>query len=64
MLRGYNYSPAMRLAGARGLVWTEAVLERYAADPDAVVPGSKMSYAGLRSAEARRALIAYLKAPR
>jgi cytochrome c len=63
-LKGYSFSAAMKAAGARGLIWTEAALERYAADPDAVVPGSKMSYAGLKNAAARKALISYLKRSR
>ena len=51
----------MRTAGQEGLVWTEPALDRFLADPEAVAPRTDMTYASLRSAEDRRALIAYLK---
>lgn len=60
--RGFDYSPAMRAAADRGLVWREATLDRFAADPEAVVPKTSMSFVGLRDAADRQALIAYLKA--
>lgn len=59
---GFDYSPAMREAAARGLAWTPATLERFLADPEAVVPGTSMNYFGLRKAEDRAALLEYLKA--
>ena len=59
--RGFDYSPAMRQAGARGLVWSEAALDRFMADPDAVVPGSTMFIPATRSPRERQAVIAYLK---
>ena len=61
---GFEYSPAMRQAGARGLVWTEAVLDRFLADAEAVVPKSEMFTPPLRRAEDRVALITYLKSPK
>ncbi|MEI6559533.1 MAG: c-type cytochrome [Rhodospirillaceae bacterium] len=54
----YIYSAALR---ASGLVWTEPVLEAFLADPQALIPGSAMRYAGLKDAADRAALIAYLK---
>lgn len=54
---GFDYSPAFRAAGARGLVWDRERLIAYLADPDAVVPGGWMSPpAGLD--EADRAAVA------
>lgn len=58
---GFDYSPAMRAAGARGLVWSEAELDRYLADPEAAMPGTSMSYVGLRRQADRRDLIAWLR---
>lgn len=61
---GFAYSPAMRSAAARGLTWTEAALNRFLADPEAVVPRNEMGFVGLRDPAERRAVIAYLKATR
>ena len=58
-LAGYGYSSSM--AGA-GLVWDKATLDRFIADPDAVVPNNNMKpYGGITSAEDRGKLIAYLE---
>ena len=58
-LAGYGYSSSM--AGA-GLVWDKATLDRFIADPDAVVPNNNMKpYGGIASAEDRGKLIAYLE---
>lgn len=53
----YDFSPAMK---AHGGVWTRERLDAYLADPRGVVPGSKMSYAGLKDPVRRAALIDYL----
>jgi cytochrome c len=60
---GFAYSDAMRAAGRRGLVWDEATLERYLADPEAVVPGTSMPFQGGSAAE-RGAVIAWLRRQR
>lgn len=54
---GYNYSDAMKGANK---TWDEATLEAYLADPKAVVPGNKMSFAGLPNADDRANVIAFL----
>lgn len=59
-VRGFAYSDAMKAAGRRGLVWDAPTLERFLADPDAVVPGTTMPYQG-GSAVERRALINWLR---
>src|SRR5271157_3250641 len=41
---GFNYSPAMKEAGAKGLVWNEENLDKYLTDPKAMVPGNKMVF--------------------
>lgn len=61
-LDGFEYSPAMQARGREGLVWTEAVLDRYIAEPEAVVPGTAMVMNGLTRAQDRADVIAYLKA--
>lgn len=59
----YNYSPAMRAFGEGGKIWSEAQLAEYLMAPRAVVPGTRMSFAGLRKIEDIANLIAYLKNP-
>ena len=54
---GYDYSVANKNAN---LVWTPDVLDKYIADPQKVVPGTKMPYAGLHNATKRQNLIAFL----
>ena len=58
---GYNYSPANKEAGAKGLAWTEDVLFKYLEAPLAFMPGTKMAFAGLKDAQDRKDIIAYLK---
>ena len=58
---GYNYSPAMKEAGEKGLVWTEEKLDTYLENPKALVPGTKMVFPGLKKPEDRADVIAYLK---
>lgn len=53
----FAYSTAMR---SSGLTWDEATLDAYLKDPRAVVPGTKMAYAGLKDDAARAELIAWL----
>lgn len=59
-LQGFNYSDAMKKRGAEGLTWEAATLNRYIGDPQAIVPGTRMSAAPLRDDQARADLIAYL----
>ena len=44
-----------------GITWTEDRLDAFLSAPQAVVPGTKMTFMGLRSPDRRAALIAYLK---
>jgi nitrite reductase (NO-forming) len=55
----YNYSPAMKQAN---VVWDAATLDAYLADPEKVVPGNKMPFPGLKTAQDRTDVIAYLTA--
>lgn len=55
---GYDFSEAMKTSG---LTWDEPTLERYLEAPQTVVPGTKMTFPGLKDAAKRAATIAYLK---
>lgn len=58
-LGGYGYSDSMAKSD---LVWDKATLDRFIADPNAVVRGHKMQpYGGISSAEDRAKIIAYLE---
>jgi cytochrome c len=60
-IAGFAYSPAMRKAGASGMVWDEATLEGFLESPTTFIPGTRMGYAGIKDAQERADLIAYLK---
>jgi cytochrome c len=53
----FRYSPAMKRSG---IVWTPQTLEQFIADPQAMVPGNRMPFAGITDASDRADLIAYL----
>jgi cytochrome c len=56
------YSDGLKLLGELGVVWTEANLDRWIANPKAMLPDSSMSlFPGLPEANDRANLIAYLK---
>ncbi|KIL99832.1 Cytochrome c2 [Paramagnetospirillum magnetotacticum MS-1] len=55
---GYKYSDNHVKSG---LVWDEANLSKYLADPKATVPGNKMAFAGLKKPEDVKAVVDYLK---
>jgi S-disulfanyl-L-cysteine oxidoreductase SoxD len=57
---GFRYSNQMADAGKAGLIWTEETLDAFLADPKGYIKGNKMSFAGVRKAEDRMAIIAYL----
>jgi cytochrome c2 len=55
---GYEFSEAMKNSG---LTWNAATLDRFLADPKGVVPGTKMTFPGLKDAAKRKAVVDYLK---
>jgi cytochrome c len=60
-VEGFKYSEAMAAKGAEGLVWDDATLDAYLADPKGYVPKNKMAFPGLKKPEERADVIAYLK---
>ncbi len=58
---GYAYSDAMRAHAAEAPTWTYDELDQFLTAPARHVPGTKMSFAGLRNTDDRVALIAYLR---
>lgn len=58
--QGYRrYSEAMKHAD---VVWNEAALDKWLTNPETFIPGTSMTFAGLRDSRAREDVIAYLKA--
>jgi len=57
-LEGYAYSDAMK---SSGITWGEDTLKTYLADPKAIIPGTKMSFPGLKKEEEIENVIAYLE---
>lgn len=55
---GYTYSDAVKAAG---FVWDAEHLDQWLANPRTFLPGTKMSFMGLKNETDRRDLIAYLK---
>jgi len=58
---GFDYSEANKNSN---VVWDEAQLDQYLSNPQQFMPGTKMIYPGMKDAEQRKALIAYLKDPK
>ena len=56
-LAGYNYSHAMAKSG---LTWDEPTLVRYLVSPSALVPGTKMTFAGFSNSQQANDVAAYL----
>jgi cytochrome c len=57
---GFSYSPAMKEAGASGLVWNEQTLDRYLESPRKFIDKNREMFPGLRDENERADVIAYL----
>jgi len=55
----FKYSSAMKESG---LTWDEATLDKYLTKPKDLVPKTKMSFAGLKKEDERKAVIELMKA--
>lgn len=58
---GFSYSDAMAAHGAAGDTWTFENLNHFLTSPKDYAPGTKMTFAGVRSAEERADILAYLQ---
>jgi cytochrome c len=54
---GFHYSPANQNAN---LTWDQATLDKYLQSPRATIPGTLMTYSGIKDDTKRADLIAYL----
>jgi cytochrome c len=57
-IAGFGYSPALQAAGG---TWDYEKMNAFLANPKAAVPGTRMAFAGLRRADDRANLIAYMR---
>jgi cytochrome c len=57
-LDGFAYSKAMRAAD---LTWDDATLDQWIENPQKLVPGNRMAFAGEPDATKRAAIVEYLK---
>ncbi len=57
---GFGYSSGMRKFAADGAVWDEATLDEFIRRPARLVRGTSMPFSGIRDADDRRDLIAFL----
>ena len=55
---GYSYSDANKNSG---VTWTTDVLFQYLEDPKGFMPGTKMAFPGIKNAQDRANLVAYLE---
>lgn len=58
-VEGYSYSEANANSG---ITWSPEKLFQYLEDPQRVIPGTKMAFAGLKDGQDRANIIAYLDA--
>lgn len=59
-VEGFRYSRAMQTAATDGLIWDEAAIDGYLANPRDFMKGTRMSFRGLKNPDDRTAVIAYL----
>ena len=57
-IEGYNYSEAMKQYDH---TWDAETLDKYLADPRAMVPNTKMIFPGIKDEKERQDVIAYLE---
>lgn len=60
-VQGFTYSPALAQAKLR---WDRKTLDRFIANPKAVVPGNRMTYSGVADSAKRAAIIDYIESLR
>ena len=60
---GFAYSPGMKKLGDEAFVWSEGNIDKFIANPKAMLPDLPMSllFTGIPNAQERADIIAYLK---
>ena len=58
---GFPYSPALTQFAQTNPRWTRELLDRFAADPEALVPGTSMNFHGMSDPAERQVLLDYLQ---
>jgi len=58
---GYRYSKSMQRAGDDGMIWTAETLDAYLENPRALVSKTRMSFRGLKDADDRADVLAYMR---
>src|SRR6202051_690645 len=58
MIEGYSYSPSNKNSG---ITWDEETFREYIKDPKAKIPGTKMTFAGLKDPRQIDDVVSYLK---
>ncbi len=58
---GFNYSTAFQDKGKAGFTWTYENLDTFLTNPRGDIPGTAMSFAGLKKPDERADVIAYLR---
>ena len=61
-LEGFTFSEAMTKAGAEGHIWTAEEILKFVENPKQVIPGTRMTFAGLKKPEERADVLAFLTA--
>jgi len=59
-MEGFGYSAALQEMRANGATWGFAELDDFLAAPKGMIPGTSMSFAGLKKPDVRADVIAYL----
>ena len=57
----FDYSPALRVFAMANPIWTRDLIDRFAAEPEKLVPGTTMLFHGIAAPAERAALIDYLE---
>lgn len=57
----FEYSAALKSFAQANPVWTKRLIDRFAADPEALVPGTSMAFHGMPDPAERAALLDYLE---
>lgn len=58
---GFNYSAALKERAGKGEKWTFDALDHFIANPKGYISGTAMGYAGLKEADKRADVLAYLR---